>query len=89
MELRPTPSTISCPECDAEIVDKGHGRRTLMGTTSGYDENDTYHNHDPNWSTSILTCENGHKIKRSTQQSCPANGCDFGGETKLTVIDDE
>jgi hypothetical protein len=87
MDLRPTPSTITCPECDGEITKRGNGMRTLVAGRSGYDDTDQYHNHDPNWSTSILKCENGHRIKRSTRRKCPANDCDFGGETKMEIVE--
>jgi len=79
----------TCPKCDADLVNGTcvSMRTQMAGPTPGYDENGVYHSHDPNWSTSTYECENGHTVKRKTRKSCPGEGCDFGGEEKLIVVE--
>lgn len=92
MSFRPFPpgEGPECPECGGELVfGSGATRKTLAMGSNGYDEDGVYHNHDPNWTKSTYTCENGHRVRRSTQSACPAPNCDYGGEEKLTVIDTE
>lgn len=78
-----------CPECGAQLArSKGPARRTLMATTSGYDEDDVYHRHDPNQNVATYECENGHTVRRTSQPACPADGCDFGGESEIEVVEE-
>lgn len=83
----PPDSGPKCPECGENLVNQvGGGARTLAAVSTGYDDSGEYHRHDPNRSTSTYECENGHRVQRSTQSSCPAPSCDYGGEEELTVI---
>jgi hypothetical protein len=59
-------------------VRAGSGTRTLAYAAPFYDEDGVYHDHDPNVSSSTLTCSNGHKWAESSKSPCPAPGCDYG-----------
>ena len=89
--LRPfPPDGPDCPECGGDLVEQsGGGMRTLAATQSGYGDDGEYHSHDPNWNKSTYICENGHRVRRETQSSCPAKGCDYGGEVRMSVLNDE
>lgn len=81
---------MKCPECEKEgkrsTVRGGGGFSTAMGVDTFYDEDGKYHRHDPNYTTMIMTCSNGHEWDAAKPHKCPAEGCDFmsgGSYTKL------
>lgn len=72
---------MKCPYC----VEEGKVSRvripsscvtTCMADEQFYDESGTYHRHDPNTSTSELSCSQGHRWVVSAMGKCP--GCDYG-----------
>lgn len=76
---------MKCPECEkagtrSTVYGGGHGTVTCMGWEPFWDEDGTYHNHDPNFHSANYRCSLAHEWHRSWRAKCPAEGCDWGGE---------
>ncbi len=71
-----------CPKCKSEnrksIVYVGMSESTAMYAPPFYDEQNVYHNHDPNTTTTHYTCSNGHEFRETKTHKCP--GCDWPEE---------
>ncbi len=82
---------MKCPKC-VELGERstlhvsGGGFSTLVGFQPHYDEDGVSHSHNPNKTSSLGKCSNGHRLAISTRKKCPAEGCDYGGET-VTVME--
>jgi hypothetical protein len=63
-----------CKQCkDEEKQSKVYpvlSSTTLMGWAPYYDKEGKYHNHDPNTTTTRLSCSNGHSWVEKTQKKC-------------------
>ena len=72
---------MKCPECEKSgersTVRGGGGFSTAMGVDTYYDEDGTFHRHDPNYTTRIMRCSNAHEWDAATPNRCPAEGCDW------------
>lgn len=70
--------TLKCPLCVAgnqiSRVYIGPSTTTLMTTMEYFDEQGTYHLHDPNTISREFSCSNGHRWQEQTVRSCPACG---------------
>lgn len=85
---------MRCPVCvetgEKSTVRGGGGTKTLLGGGGPYwDEDDVYHQHDPNRVTSYYTCSNNHRWTIKSLEPCPAESCDYGkGEGTVTRLED-
>ena len=73
---------MKCPDCvdldqKSKVYPKG-GSTTLMGWDPYYDEDGSYHSHDPNHHTQSFSCSYGHKWSVSGLKKCL--NCDYGGD---------
>jgi hypothetical protein len=75
---------VICSKCQSEnrksIVYVGVSESTTMYAPPFYDEQDVYHNHDPNRVTTHYSCSNGHEFQETTRRKCP--GCAWPNEEK-------
>lgn len=79
---------MKCNQCVREgkrsKVFQGMTSSTLMGGGGPYyDEDGSYHRHDPNTISTTYKCSNGHKWVEKSKHSCP--GCDYGGPIEETT----
>ena len=49
-----------------------------MGWRPFWDEDEVYHEHDPNTVQAMYQCRNGHDFQRTMMRACPARGCPHG-----------
>ncbi len=70
---------MKCPECVAEgersKVYPHESHRTLLAVQRYFDEDGTYHSHDPNKTTTKYECSRGHKwseaeVRETTMYHC-------------------
>jgi hypothetical protein len=65
---------VKCEKCVAEgktsqLFSRG-AAKTLMGHTPYHDENGKYHDHDPNYISSLYECSNRHLFVLRRKQPC-------------------
>jgi len=78
-----------CPVCKKKglscIVSVHGGSQTLIYSEPYYDEEENWHYHDPNTTTSNYSCSNGHRWSVTVGGSC---WCGWKGKgTKMEIID--
>ena len=76
-----------CSEC-ARLGKKSQIRTspsvtTLMGVEQYYDERGFFHNHDPNITTILWQCSNGHAGRKLMNNKC--SYCDYGNPESMIV----
>lgn len=73
---------LKCPECvESDQRSKVYSRgvfSTATGWSPFYDEDGAYHQHNPNKTTAVYSCSNGHEFSRVAPHPCPNPKCDFG-----------
>ena len=76
---------MKCPFCEklnkkSKVYPHG-GSKTLLGHSPFYDEEGTYHSHDPNKVTQTYSCSEDHEWLTRGRSKCP--NCDYGGITEI------
>lgn len=79
---------MKCGKCveaglKSTLFDEGPGATTLMLSSSFWDEEGVYHQHNPNIASTYYRCSNGHRFSISRKRGCGAEGCDYGGKEKV------
>ena len=68
----------------------GGSSATCMSGSTYYDEEGFFHRHDPNWSTAIYRCDNGHRWQVKVRQGCENwQHCGVKPQEQVTWLDDE
>lgn len=79
---------MKCPQCVKEglrsIVRSHGGTVTCMGWSPYYDEDGTFHSHDPNRHANAFSCGNGHQFTQTSYLHCPA--CDYGKDSEEITL---
>lgn len=80
---------MKCPECEkaglkSTIYDPGGGFSTAMFVQRYYDEDGKLHIHDPNYTSVIYECSNGHEWDGARKNKCPS--CDYEGGGSYTAL---
>lgn len=73
---------MRCRECAAADQESrvyvNRSERHAMAWQPYYDEDGSYHSHDPNTVATEYTCSNGHTFVITGKVPCPAQGCNYG-----------
>lgn len=78
---------MKCPKCTNPcIIYPMNSGMTMSASRPYYDHNGSYHNHDPNSTTSTYVCEYGHQWSIKTYNKCSCGWS--GGETIVDVLED-
>lgn len=83
---------MKCPECErtgqrSKYYPPNGWCSTLMGgTRTYYDEDGQRHHHEVNTSRGQGNCSNGHVLNVTASTKCPAPGCDYGHEERISVV---
>ena len=80
---------MKCPECvkaglKSTVSDPDGGFSTCMGDHRYYDEDGNYHHHDPNYTSRIYRCSNGHEWDDAQPNRCPS--CDWTGGGSYSAL---
>ncbi len=71
---------MKCPQCvqnnEHSNVYPGAAMTTLLAYTKYYDDDGTYHDHDPNTISTQYDCSRGHSWMEKSKATCP--NCDYG-----------
>lgn len=73
-----------CEECKKlglkSSIREGMSWATCMGSFPYYDEQGTYHDHDPNNTEHFFRCSNGHEFSEKSYNRCIS--CDWTNEPR-------
>ena len=82
---------MKCPECEQVSLQSKvyvrNGAVTCLGWQPFYDENGTYHSHNPNRHTVSYQCSEGHNWAESHLSRCPAPDCDWHTKYETACVE--